>query len=361
MATIDSTPKQDGFHMPGEFEPHAGCWMLWPERPDNWRMSAKPAQAAFSEVAEAIARFEPVTMGVSKAQYVEARQNLSAAIRVVEIPYDDSWIRDTGPTFVVSGEGLVRGVDWEFKAWSGPEPPHYASWDRDALLARKVLDLERADRYESDLVLEGGSIHADGEGTVLTTEECLLNRNPDLGREGVEEKLIQYLGAEQVLWLGEGVHGDGTSGHVDNLCCFVRPGVVALTWTDDRSDPQSQRSMDAYERLSAARDARGRKLEIHRVRQPGPLYRTKEEAQGVVEVEGTKRRQAGERLPASYINFYIPNGGIVAPSFGDPHDEPALAKLRELFPDRKVVTVPAREILLGGGCIHCIVQQRPRG
>jgi len=288
MATIDSTPKQDGFHMPGEFEPHAGCWMLWPERPDNWRMSAKPAQAAFSEVAEAIARFEPVTMGVSKAQYVEARQNLSAAIRVVEIPYDDSWIRDTGPTFVVSGEGLVRGVDWEFKAWSGPEPPHYASWDRDALLARKVLDLERADRYKSDLVLEGGSIHADGEGTLLTTEECLLNRNPDLGREGVEEKLIQYLGAEQVLWLGEGVHG-------------------------------------------------------------------------VVEVEGTKRRQAGERLPASYINFYIPNGGIVAPSFGDPHDEPALAKLRELFPDRKVVTVPAREILLGGGCIHCIVQQRPRG
>jgi agmatine deiminase len=361
MASINSTPKQDGFHMPGEFEPHAGCWMLWPERPDNWRMHAKPAQAAFAGVAEAIARFEPVTMGVSRAQYLNARQGLSAAIRVVEISYDDSWIRDTGPTFVINGEGLVRGVDWEFTAWSGPDPPHYSSWDQDALLARKVLDLECADRYESDLVLEGGSIHVDGEGTLLTTEECLLKRNPDLGREGIEEKLIQYLGVEKVLWLAGGVYRDGTSGHVDNVCCFVRPGVVALTWTDDRSDPQWERSMDAYERLSKARDARGRKLEIHKIHQPGPLHRSEEEAQGIIEVEGTKRRQAGERLPASYINFYIANGGVVAPSFGDPHDGPAVAQLLELFPDRKVVTVPAREILLGGGCIHCIAQQRPRG
>jgi agmatine deiminase len=324
-------------------------------------MGAKPAQAAFAEVAEAISRFEPVTMGVSKAQCLNARQRLSPEIRVVEVPYDDSWIRDTGPTFMVNGEGLVRGVDWEFKAWSGPGPPHYSSWDEDALLTGRVLEIEGVDRYKSDLVLEGGSIHTDGEGTVLTTEECLVSRNPALGREGVEEKLIQYLGAEKVVWLGEGVEGDGTSGHVDNLCCFVRPGVVALTWTDDQSDPQWKRSRDAYERLSAATDARGRKLEIHKVHQPGPLYRTKEEAQGVVEVEGTRRRQAGERLPASYINLYIANGGVVAPSFGDPHDEPALAKLVELFPDRRVVMVPGREILLGGGCIHCIVQQRPRG
>jgi agmatine deiminase len=361
MVTINSLPTEDGFHMPGEFEPHAGCWMLWPERPDNWRMGARPAQAAFVEVAEAIACFEPVTMGVSKAQYLEARQRLSGVIRVVEIPYDDSWIRDTGPTFVVNGDGIVRGVDWEFRAWSGPGPPHYSSWDQDALLARRVLDIEDAGRYRCDLVLEGGSIHADGEGTLLTTEECLLNRNPDLGREGIEEKLRQYLGGEKVVWLGRGVYGDGTSGHVDNLCCFVRPGVVALTWTDDRSDPQWERSMEAYERLSAARDARGRQLEIHRIHQPGPLYRTEEETQGIIEVAGTKPRQAGERLPASYVNFYIANGGIVAPCFGDPQDQPALSTLQRLFPERGVVMVPAREILLGGGCIHCIVQQRPRG
>jgi len=361
MATISSMPKNDGFHMPGEFEPHAGCWMLWPERPDNWRMGAKPAQAAFAEVAEAIARFEPVTMGVSRAQYLNARQGLSAAIRVVEISYDDSWIRDTGPTFVVNGEGIVRGVDWEFKAWSGPDRPHYSSWEQDALLARKVLDIERADRYKSDLVLEGGSVHVDGEGTLLTTEECLLNRNPDLGREGIEEKLVEYLGAEKVIWLAGGVYGDGTSGHVDNLCCFVRPGVVALTWTDDRSDPQWKRSMEAYERLSAARDARGRKLQIHKIHQPGPLYRSEEEAKGIIEAEGTKPRKAGERLPASYINFYIANGGIVAPCFGDPQDDPALCRLQGLFPERRVVMVPAREVLLGGGCFHCIVQQRPRG
>jgi agmatine deiminase len=360
MGTVASTPKRDGFRMPGEFEPHAGCWMLWPERPDNWRMGAKPGQAAFAEVAEVIARFEPVTMGVSRAHYLNARRVLSAAVRVVEVSYDDSWIRDTGPTFLVNGEGVVRGVDWEFKAWSGPGPPHYFPWDQDALLARKVLDIERVDRYECDLVLEGGAIHTDGEGTLLTTEECLLGRNPGLDREGIEEKLVEYLGAEKVIWLSRGVHGDGTGGHVDNLCCFVRPGVVALTWTDDTSDPQWERSVDAYERLDAARDARGRRPQIHKIHQPGPLYRTKEEARGIKEVEGTKARKVGERLPASYINFYIANGGIVVPSFGDPQDDVALSKFQELFPERDVVPVPGREILLGGGCIHCIVQQQPR-
>jgi agmatine deiminase len=361
MVTVDGTPQRDGFRMPGEFEPHSGCWILWPERPDNWRLGAKPAQAAFAGVARAIAQFEPVTVAVSRAQFLNARRQLPATIKVVEISYDDSWIRDTGPTFVVNGEGLVRGVDWEFRAWSGPGPPHYVPWDQDALLARKVLEIGGADRYASDLVLEGGSIHADGEGTLLTTEECLLNRNPDLSKAAIEEKLGEYLHVQKVVWLGRGVYGDGTSGHVDNLCCFVRPGVVALTWTDDRSDPQWERSVDAYQRLSAATDARGGKLEVHNIHQPGPLYRTKEEADGVQPREGSKPRREGDRLPASYINFYIANGGIVAPSFGDGHDEAALARLQELFPRRRVVSVPAREILLGGGGIHCIVQQVPRG
>ena len=361
MVTMDSTPRRDGFRMPGEFEPHAGCWMLWPERPDNWRLGGKPARAAFAQVAEAIARFEPLTVGVSRAQFTEARRRLPDAVRVVEIPYDDAWIRDTGPTFVVNGEGEVHGVDWEFNAWSGPGDPHYVPWDQDALLARRVLEIERVDRYEPGLVLEGGSIHVDGEGTLLTTEECLLNRNPNLSKEEVEEKLREYLNVEKIIWLGEGVHGDGTSGHVDNLCCFVRPGVVALTWTDDRSDDQWERSKDAFERLRAAADARGRRLEIQKIHQPGPLYRTREEAEGVVRVEGSKPRKAGERLPASYINFYIANGGVVMPEFNDPRDGAARATLKELFSDRTVVSIPGREILLGGGCIHCIVQQRPRG
>jgi len=363
MATINSTPKKDGFRMPGEFEPHAGCCILWPERPDNWRLGAKPGQRAFAAVATAIAQFEPVTMGVSRDQFLNARHMLPSDVRVVEMSYNDSWIRDCGPTFVVNDKGLVRGVDWDFNAWGGLDGGLYFPWDQDALVARKVLEIECVDRYKADMVLEGGSIHVDGEGTLLVTEECLLNtnRNPQLTREEIEENLREYLNVEKIIWLGKGVYLDETSGHVDNLCCFIRPGVVALTWTDDKSDSQYEISMDAYERLSATTDAKGRKFEIHKIHQPAPIYITKEESEGVDVVEGTLPRREGDRLPASYINFYIANSGVVAPTFDDPHDRAALETLQKLFPEHKVVGVPAREILLGGGNVHCIVQQQPRG
>jgi len=371
-ATIKSTPRQDGFRMPGEFEPHAGCWMLWPERPDNWRLGAKPAQRAFAAVATAIAQFEPVTVGVSRQQFLNARRMLTPQagegpgvkhpIRVVEMSYNDAWIRDSGPTFVVNDQGLVRGVDWDFNAWGGLHGGLYFPWDQDTLVARKVLEIERLDRYKASLVMEGGSFHVDGEGTLLTTEECLLNpnRNPQLTREQIEEALREYLNVEKIIWLSRGVYLDETSGHVDNLCCFARPGVVLLTWTEDRSDPQYDISLDAYERLRAATDARGRKFEIHKVHQPGPIYITQEESEGLDSVEGTLPRQVGQRLPASYINFYIANGGVIMPTFDDPHDQAALEILQKLFPDRRVIGVPSREILLGGGNIHCITQQQPR-
>ena len=359
MVLIHSTPRKDGFRMPGEFEPHAGCWMLWPERPDNWRLGAKPAQRAFAAVAAAIAQFEPVTMGVSRDQFLNARRMLPSRVRVVEMSYNDAWMRDCGPTFVVNDEGEVRGVDWDFNAWGGL----YFPWDQDALVARKVLEIERVDRCKADMVLEGGSIHVDGEGTLLVTEECLLNpnRNPQLTKEEIEENLREYLNVETIVWLGRGVYLDETSGHVDNLCCFVRPGVVALTWTNDKSDPQYEISLGAYERLRAATDAKGRKFEIHKIHQPVPMAITKEESEGVDAVEGTLPRREGDRLAGSYINFYIANGGVVVPTFGDPHDQAALEALQKLFSDRKVVGVPAREILLGGGNIHCITQQQPRG
>ena len=246
--------------MPGEFEPHSGCWMAWPERPDNWRLGAKPAQSAYAAVAEAIAEAEPVTMAVSDAQFENARAVLSPAVRVVEVSADDAWIRDHGPTFVVDGDGGRRGVDWHFNAWGGI----YESWDRDERVAAKVLELEGADRYRAPIVLEGGSIHVDGEGTVLSTEECLLNpnRNPELSKEQIERVLLDYLGAEKVVWLGAGVFEDETGGHVDNLACFARPGTVLLTWTDDEDDPQHAISRDARERLEAATDARGRPLKV---------------------------------------------------------------------------------------------------
>jgi len=362
--TIESTPRKDGFRMPGEFEPHSGCWMLWPERADNWRLGAKPAQKTFAAIAAAIAEFELVTMGVSPTQFRNARRMLPVQVRVVEIANNDAWMRDCGPTFVVNDHGSVRAVDWDFNAWGGLNGGLYFPWDLDAQVAQKVMEIERIDRYKAhDFVLEGGSIHVDGQGTLITTEECLLNpnRNPHLSRGEIENRLQEYLNVEKIIWLGQGVHNDETNGHVDNLCCFIRPGLVALTWTDDPTDPQYEISLDAYQRLSRATDAAGHKLEIVKIHQPDPLHITNEESQGVDPIEGSQLRQPGLRLAGSYINFYIANDGVIVPSFNDPHDDPALETLRALFPERKIVGLPAREILLGGGNIHCITQQQPRG
>ena len=360
--TLESTPAADGFRMPAEWEPHDGCWMLWPRRPDVWRLGAKPAQEAFAAVAAAIAEAEPVTMGVDPEQFDHARALLPPAVRVVELSSDDAWMRDVGPTFVVDDQGGRRGVDWRFNAWGGLEGGLYFPWDRDDHVARKVLEVERADRYRAPLVLEGGSIHVDGEGTCLVTEECLLNRNrnPQLRRDEIERGLRHHLGVERVIWLGRGVHSDETDGHVDNLCCFARPGVVALTWTDDRHDPQHAISLDARRRLEAATDARGRSLEVHLLHQPGPLYMTEEEARGRDHVDGTLPRPAGDRMAASYVNFYLAEDRVVLPLLDDRRDDAAAQALESLFADRRVVGVPAREILLGGGNVHCITQQVPR-
>ena len=360
---LATSPQDDGFRMPGEFEPHSKTWMLWPERRDTWRENAKPAQEAFGEVARAISQFEPVTIGVNQTQYGNARSMIPAHIQVVEIPNNDSWMRDCGPTFVTNGSGQVRGVDWDFNAWGGLESGLYYPWDLDDAVPQKILEMEGMDRYKAPLVLEGGSIHVDGEGTLITTEECLLNpnRNPGFSKREIENVLMKYLNISKIIWLGVGVFSDETSGHVDNLCCFLSPGVVALTWTNDKNDPQYGISQDAYHRLELAQDASGRKLEIHKLLQPDPVIITKEEAMGVDIVVGTKPRTAGDRMAASYVNFYICNGGAIVPTFNDPHDKRALDKLQGLMPDRKIVGVPAREILLGGGNIHCITQQQPTG
>ncbi|HWX74195.1 MAG TPA: agmatine deiminase [Solirubrobacteraceae bacterium] len=360
--TLESTPAHDGYRMPGEFEPHAGCWMAWPERPDNWRESAGPAQRATAAVAAAIAVGEPVTMAVSDAQFERCREMLPARVRLVEMSTDDAWLRDTGPTFLIDEDGGRRGVDWRFNAWGGRAGGLYASWERDERVARKILELERADRYRAPIVLEGGAIHVDGEGTVLATEECLLNpnRNPELSRQEIEQVLRDYLGASEVLWLGAGVYDDETDGHVDNLACFARPGVVLLTWSEDRDDPQHAISADARGRLEAASDARGRSLEVVLLPSPGPLEIRAEEAAGVVSVPGTLPRRAGDRLAASYANFYLGTASVVFPLLDDRYDDEAGAILRDCFPEREVIGVPARELLLGGGNIHCLTQQVPR-
>ena len=363
MTTLTTTPRADGFRMPAEWENHSQTWMVWPERPDNWRLGGKPAQAAFTAVARAIAEFEPVTVCVSAGQYENACERLAHAnIRVVEITTDDAWVRDTGPTFVTDNNGEVRGVDWAFNAWGGLNGGLYANWVRDDQVARKILQIEGCARYRTDeLILEGGSIHVDGEGTLITTEECLLNpnRNPHLNREQIEQYLADHLAIDTVIWLPDGLFNDETDGHVDNFCCYVRPGEVLLAWTDDPADPNYPRCQAAMRVLESVRDAKGRQLIVHKMPIPGPLYASDEECAGVDLVAGTQERDPSIRLAGSYVNFLIVNGGIIAPKFDDPKDAEAEAILRRLFPEHRVVMVPGREILLGGGNIHCITQQQP--
>jgi len=355
--SLASTPAADGFWMPAEFEPHEGCWMLWPERPDNWRARALPAQRSFAAVAAAIARFEPVTVGVSAPQYARARAQLPAGVRVVELSSDDAWMRDVGPSFLINRAGDLRGVDWIFNAWGGL----YRPCALDDAVAQKVMELERAPRYRAHMVNEGGAIHVDGQGTVLVTEQCLLNRNrnPSLTRRQIEAQLRRYLGVSCVIWLGEGVVADETSGHIDNLACFARPGEICLTWCADPHDPQHRISQDAFERLMAARDARGRRLKVHKLPAPGPLHMTRREAAGLVPGRGIRSLSAGHRLAGSYVNFYLANGALILPLLDRNTDRAARRALRGIFPRRRIIGVEAREILLGGGNIHCITQQQP--
>ncbi len=355
-------PRADGFFMPAEWAPHDGCWMIWPERPDNWRLGAKPAQGAFVQVASAISEFEPVTMMVSAKQFANARALLPEKIRVVEVSTNDSWCRDVGASFLVDGAGNLAGIDWPFNAWGGLTRGMYFPWDLDDAVAGKMLQIERAKAYRAPKVIEGGAIHVDGEGTVLVTEACLLaeDRNPGATRQEMERVLKDYLGASHVVWLGEGVPFDETGGHVDNLACFVRPGVVLLTWTDDPADPLYEVCRDAEARLQGARDAKGREIAVERIPMPTPMFYTAEEAAGIDQTSGGMNRKAGERLAASYVNFYAANGAIIAPSFGVATDEAAEAVLKRLFPERTIKMIPAREILLGGGNIHCITQQQPK-
>lgn len=368
MKTLNTTPRADDFKMPAEWAPHTQTWMVWPERTDNWRLGAKPAQQAFATVARAIAQFEPVTMLASARQVKNAINVLQSEatvhpIRVIEMTTDDAWCRDTGPTFVTNG-AEVRGCDWAFNAWGGLDGGLYFPWAHDDAVAEKILQIEKISRYRTDdFVLEGGAIHVDGEGTLLVTAECLLNknRNPQMNRDAIEAKLRDYLNIDKVIWLPRGIVNDETDEHVDNMACFAAPGVVLLAWTDDQNDPQYQHSQLALDILTRERDAKGRAINVIKVPLPSNLYGRAEEYATVDQSTSTggMAREANTRLAGSYINFYICNGGLIVPTFDDPNDNVAAAVLADAFPHHRVVQVPGREILLGGGNIHCITQQQP--
>lgn len=367
MERKKTLPAQDGYHMPAEYGPHRGCVMIWPVRPGSWPHGAKDAQQAFAAIARAIAESEKVWM-LAAPQYAKEVQELFSKdtdIRVLEIETDDAWARDVGPTCVINETGTVRGIDWQFNAWGGTYDGLYAHWEKDNLAASRICGALGIGCYDAQhFVLEGGSIHSDGEGTILATEACLLSkgRNPELGKCGIEKILKEYLGAEKVIWLPRGIYQDETNEHVDNVCAFVRPGEVVLAWTDDRNDPQWELSNASLEVLERERDAKGRKFTIHKLPIPQrPVCITEEELAGFVFEEGEDVRSAGERLAASYVNFYISNGGVLVPQFGDANDRQAVEILKGLFPERKIVPIYARPVIVGGGNIHCVTQQIPAG
>jgi agmatine deiminase len=300
------------------------------------------AREAFADVARAIAQFEPVTMVCNPADVSEASLILGnrTSIDVLSIEIDDSWLRDSGPTFLLDRQGALAGVDWRFNAWGEKVKP-YAN---DAAVARRILDHLKVRRFDAPFVLEGGSIHVDGEGTLITTEQCLLNpnRNPSLSKAEIEQNLRDWLGVSTIVWLPEGLEDDDTDGHVDNIACFAKPGVVVALSTDDKADPNFDVLQTNLEILRSAKDAKGRPLQVVEVPQPA------------------RQEKGGRRLALSYINFFFTNGGLVMPGFNVPEDARAYRILRDTFPDRQIIQVgSAGDIVAGGGGIHCITQQQP--
>jgi agmatine deiminase len=320
--------------MPAEWARHERTLMAWPTRPELWGDQLEAAGDEYAATANAIAAFEPVTMVCASAgEAAQARAALSSAVEVLELPIDDSWLRDCGPIFVVDGEGRRAGVHFEFNSWGGKFTP----WDRDAAVGGLLVEHVGDDCYKAPFVLEGGAIAVDGEGTLLTTEECLLNpnRNPGMSREQIEAGLRDHLGVETIVWLGQGLVEDrDTDGHVDMIAAFTRPGEVLLQ-TPEPGAPSHERMADNRTRLTAAG------LDVVDF----PILAS-------VEV-------GGEAVAVSHLNLYLCNGGAIVPLAGVDTDAEALERIAAAYPDREVVGVPGRVIAYGGGGPHCITQQVP--
>ena len=336
-----NSPVAHGMFMPAEWEPHARCWMQWPRRGDLWGSYMPQAIVAYAHVARTISRFEAVTMIVHPEDVAEARFACGTSVEVVALDIDDSWARDTGPTFVKDPARGVAGVHWQFNGWGAK----YAHVERDAQVGGAVLSRLGMKNYQAPVVMEGGSFSVDGYGTLLTTEQCLLNvnRNPELQPREIAEMLAMYLGVRRVLWLGDGLEGDETDGHVDMVACFAGRGRVLLNMPKP-GEPNHAAMQDNLQRLGEMKDAGGRELDVIAVPQP-------QQAQ----------HDDGRMMPLSYINFYIANGAVIVPAFGDAADDEAANIIGAAFPGRECVQVPALDIARGGGVIHCITQQQPEG
>lgn len=333
-------PSQCGYAVPGEWSLHRRTWMCWPCRTEAWGSVTRMqrARAATADIARGISRFEPVVMIARPADAQAVGVACGTFAEILVLPIDDSWARDSGPTFV-AGRG-VAGVSWRFNAWGDK----YDNYDNDKALSGRIIELTGGRTFKAPIVCEGGAIHVDGEGTLITTQQCLLNpnRNPGQTREKITDVLRLNTGAETVLWLPGEFADVETDGHVDNIACFVSPGRLLLG-----IPPTAHPDFPAVARLkrflSEARDARGRALEIIEIAQPQQL----------------REDWRGRPLAASYVNFYLVNGGLIMPAFDDAADLPASSVLRDCFPQREIVQINAQDLVEGGGGIHCITQQEP--
>ena len=359
-----TTPRADDFAMPFEGDKHSGTIILLPYRKDTWRNNAKPALECFKKIILSIAKYEPVYVGIDPSIYNRVIEDYKDIKNVypIKIKYNDAWARDNSPIFV-KNKTQLRMVDFRFNAWGGEVDGLYSNYKDDDLLSKRLSKQFGVERYYlDDFILEGGSIHVDGEGTCMVTKACLLSkgRNPNLNQLEIEETLKTYLNVSKVIWLENGIFEDETNEHVDNMACFIEPGVVALAWTSDRSDPQYKYSSQAYKVLSNTVDAKGRKLKIIKIKLPKPLYMTKHEAKGIkLGRYDAKSRPEGSRLAASYINFYQGDNFVILPAFGTPEDKLAKNQLQKLYPNKDIIQINTREVLLGGGNIHCITMQIP--
>ena len=393
MKTIyesDSTPAADGFFMPAEFAPQDRVWIGWPHRTDTWAHGAKPAQKQYAAIARAIAEFTPVVMCANEDDYANCK-----AVFEDEMTTDDAWFRDTGATYVIDGKGDKRACDWHFNAYGGFIDGLYFPWKADDQIACKMAELSHCRRYRpDDMILEGGSITVDGEGTLVVTEQCLLSPGRTASavlaeeveedtiwpvyakrfepwseelRAYMDEHLKAYLGVEKVIWVKEGIDPEETNGHIDDVATFIAPGVMVCIWTDDEDYPFYRQCHEAYETLSNATDAKGRALKVYKLPMPAkPLYMDQASCDTIDMDENAEPRVADEPLIASYMNYLVTNGGVIVPQYGDENDPLAVDTLQQIYDEvwgegvYKCVGVQSDQVVFGGGNIHCITQQEPK-
>lgn len=328
--------------MPAEWEPHAAVWTAWPSDDDLWLGQLEAARADFAHLVHAITRFEPVDLLVrdDESERDARRRLVNDRVRFHRVPYDDVWLRDSGP-IMVERDGRLRLLNWQFNGWG---EKYNATVDNN--VPHEIARLLDTTTVDLELVLEGGSIEVNGAGCLLTTRQCLLSstRNPGRTESDLEEWLAGCLGIQRVLWLDRGLEGDHTDGHIDTITRFVDARTIVTVMCEDPADANFEMTHENLERLRGFTDAQGRAFRV--VELPLPE---------------TRMDFAGERLPLTYANFYIANGGVIVPVYGDRHDERALDVLRPLFPGRELVAVPARGLITGGGAFHCVTQQQPVG